>query len=183
MGLSGNWLLRAQPKHSLLSWTKSTAGRLQQGAGCSAKHFKELMYFLTTLPEQRILNTSALTWSYSFWSSFPCSNLLSFSLCPIPPQKDMLGTTHIKTNGIKLFKPNPNIFWSDLIINTFITSFQLYPPCRDVLFLSAVPTIHLTALSSAFTWAAGRARSQYWLPPHAHCLGSCLNWLPWSMYI
>lgn len=182
MGLSGNWPLGAQPKHSLPSWTKSTAERLQQRAG-SAKHFTELMCFLAAIPEQCILNTAllaALTWSYIFWSSFPFSNPLSFLVCPIPPQKDVLGTTHIKTECNCL---SQNQVSSDLIINTFITSFLLDPPWRGVLFMTSVPTTHLTALSSACIWAARRASSQYWLSPHAYCLGNCLNCLPWPMCI
>lgn len=83
MGLSGNCLLGAQPKHSLPSRTKSTAGRLQQGVGCSAKHFKELMCFCTALPEQSTSSTAlwaALPWSDRFWSSFPCSSLPFYSV-------------------------------------------------------------------------------------------------------
>lgn len=90
---------------------------------------------------------------------------------------------HTYQNRIKLPKPKPNIFWSGLIINTFITSFWLDPPWRGVLFMSWVPASHLTALSSASTRAAGRASSQCRFSPHVHYLGNCLNCLPWSMCI
>lgn len=104
-----------------------------------------------------------------------------FSLCYISTER-CAGASHI-LKQTKCYCLSQSQISSGMIINAFITSFPLEAPRRDVLFTSSVPTTHLNVLSSACSRAARRDGIYYWLPPHAHCLGNCLNCLPWPMCI